>query len=483
MKPHALDRKLRRRARHSRSGFSLAELMIALAILAMGLLVIGAALPLGIRYTRETVNMAEGQAAVDHGLDLLAQNLVLHRTVLDHNDNPIRVPVIFQPRDANGRLIDAKGNPVAAGEWAPREGWWEPLLKVRPIFVHSIRGGLGGGNPGDEYRPYSNNFLCNEIAARWWLQSVGLTPSPSSQWLREVDFQGWMGAALPCVATVFPPVPADPWPANAALTTSWNTNIYQRRPVLATSSSGSWPAGAETRKALDERRIVYTALYRRVSYARGADPTLYEVVVVAARLPSQESRFLHQAPQNAGTNMNTNYLSDGGSVAPTPWLVTFQQLPVPPSSFYEGASRAPRDALANNPPPELKFIASRAIGDLIPPGSLLIPAVNDRNPTSLDASPGTEIQLAGFVPHAPDVLPIYEVTRRELTAGNRWEIVVRNNRFYPWINEAEGATNLNWPVWIIPPAVTEFRNNSPVYPDTSPIVAWGRRVVPLREVP
>ena len=72
-------------ARAPRPAFSLAEMMIALAILAMGLLVIGAALPIGIRYTRTSVNIATGEAAAEYALDLIEQSVCIPRRIWDPN--------------------------------------------------------------------------------------------------------------------------------------------------------------------------------------------------------------------------------------------------------------------------------------------------------------------------------------------------------------------------------------------------------------
>src|SRR5512140_928880 len=82
-------------------GFSLAELMIALGVLAMGLLVIGAALPVGIQYSRDTINQATGQAAVSYALDLIEAHIAIERSVGRLNlgvPTLVKAPSIFVPR-------------------------------------------------------------------------------------------------------------------------------------------------------------------------------------------------------------------------------------------------------------------------------------------------------------------------------------------------------------------------------------------------
>jgi len=43
---------------------------------------------------------------------------------------------------------------------------------------------------------------------------------------------------------------------------------------------------------------------------------------------------------------------------------------------------------------------------------------------------------------------------------------------------------MRWPVWVIPPAFSEFTNKGlPVFEKTSPIVAYGRRIIWVPQVP
>jgi hypothetical protein len=135
-------------------------------------------------------------------------------------------------------------------------------------------------------------------------------------------------------------------------------------------------------------------------------------------------------------------------------------------------------------PATLRFTASEEYGALLPPGSIFIPAANDRAPTVYGAS-GLMPRL-GFVPSAPDTLPIYEVQERIQKADNSYTIVVKNNGFYPWTNNIEPPNPDLWPVWIVPPPYEEYSSDSPPkpqYPNRNPIVAVSRRTARLREIP
>jgi hypothetical protein len=60
---------------------------------------------------------------------------------------------------------------------------------------------------------------------------------------------------------------------------------------------------------------------------------------------------------------------------------------------------------------------------------------------------------------------------------------VKNNGFHPWINTALGATETNWPVWVIPPAFEEMNADGPLYSDRTAITAVARRYIQLPMVP
>ena len=110
-------------------------------------------------------------------------------------------------------------------------------------------------------------------------------------------------------------------------------------------------------------------------------------------------------------------------------------------------------------------------------GSIFIPAVNDQRYVP---SPIGVAQLVGFVPSAPESLPIYEVVERP----DDTTVVVKNNGYYPWLNPGVAGLNAGaFPVWVIPPAFVERDSNGqPVYERTSPILKVVRRTVTLREI-
>jgi prepilin-type N-terminal cleavage/methylation domain-containing protein len=442
-------------------GFSLAEMMIALAILAMGLLVIGAALPIGVRYTRDSVNMATGQAAAEYALDLIEQNVCLHGKILNASGSNLCEPGLFQPRQSNPA---DPTYPQAPGEFIPD---YEPVIKVRPLYTQVINATPGSNYYGQTYDVRVEDVIRNCL-------NIGDNT-------KECDNQSppWMRWALPSVVLVYPPITRD----TPYLPDDFFGGPYQPRPVL---SPGTSPAGAETLKALD-RRIAWCAFYRRVSYAAGSDPCLYEFIVVAVRLPSERHRFQVQDPSNAGKADGTKHgargagmpggLNNVDSAAPVPWLVSFTgQLPAPPGGF-DGfgfpldAGGQPMTAF----PATLRFTCHPDREGLFPVGTVFIPARNDFEPDSTSVPPGGRV---GFGPPAPTALAIYEVVERP----NETTVVVKYNGFYPMQGTAGSyfpvANASQWPVWVIPPA---YEGAGPG--GSSPVVAVARRYVRLREVP
>ncbi|MEW6250779.1 MAG: hypothetical protein AB1716_09035, partial [Planctomycetota bacterium] len=252
--------------------------------------------------------------------------------------------------------------------------------------------------------------------------------------------------------------------------------------------------------------------YRRVSYRPGSDPYLYEFVTVAVRLPSPTHRFAEQAPVR-GVAGGGAAATASDFVAPVPWLVMFDSIPaLRPAADYAEQRIAPPTGdpdrryrwerwLLNTytPPATLRFVASSSLGPLLPPGSVFIPAVNDYLPTQIQDpnNPQAPWDIAGFVPTAPDTLPVYEVVDRVYNANSgTYDIIVRNNGYYPWVRTPPGGINNGqiglpfaslWPVWIIPPAYETRGTNpgvpQPLYPDESQILSVNRRYVRLRELP
>jgi hypothetical protein len=182
------------------------------------------------------------------------------------------------------------------------------------------------------------------------------------------------------------------------------------------------------------------------------------------------------------------YLLNNDGMLPVPWLVVFEanSLPIPPHDIVPPlVSGDPDERVLQSgfaAPATLQFRVSTAIGPLLPPGTAFVPALNDFSPTSY---PGPNIQHTGLVPSAPDICPVYEISDRVENSDGTYQIIVKNNGFYPWVDNPSNPTL--WPVWVIPPAFEEFEdpptNSRPAFPDRSPIVAVARRYVRLREVP
>jgi len=472
-------------------GFSLAELMIALALLGMGLLVIAAALPAGARYTRDSVDLATGAAAAEYALDLIEQSVYLRDTVVDANDTvlgarPLRwPPVLFQPRVQR----DDPNRGLRAGEADPDH---EPVIKVRPLFVQNIIRTPGPLHGQELYQPGGSDYrivvLTERAVANWVGLTVGVPEDPLLEYdlpngdaLPSLPAGPWLQPALPSVSLVYPPISADDqfypegfWDSQAP---NW---MYRSRPV---NTPG---AGSETRRAL-ERRVTWTAFYRRVEYGPGSDPTLYEFIVVAVRLPSDRHRFPVQDPTCAGmasfsTATKSAYLG-ADTLAPIPWLVTFDTqhpnaLPWPDNGFDELGQ--PR--FYGSPPATLSFHCTRDYSPLFPVGSVFIPARNDRL-SCLDAG------QTHFGPLTRTGWPIYEVVSRP----DETTVVVKYNGYFPVDGPVDGDANTprswerasaaQWPVWVIPPASEDVVGSGssarPVFTNKSPILAVARRYIRL----
>jgi prepilin-type N-terminal cleavage/methylation domain-containing protein len=127
------------------SAFSLAELMIALVILGLGLLFIAAALPVGLEYTRQTVDLANADAAGEYALEQLETNL---RTSIRLYDWGIADPTganVFRRLD---NIHRPRGyDPGSTPPRYPLDKTYEPLFKVRPLAMGNVR--VGSVPPGE----------------------------------------------------------------------------------------------------------------------------------------------------------------------------------------------------------------------------------------------------------------------------------------------------------------------------------------------
>jgi len=484
MRPQAEDGCLQRAPRRA---FSLAEMMIALAVLAMGLLVIGAALPVGLRFNEESMNRATGQAAAKYALNLIEQNVSLPEEIISllPTVHQIREPVVFQPRRS----------PLGSqpGQVVPD---YEPVIKVRPLFTQNISA-KPGSTYGFEFDIFQSGFeVVGEAVIRNYLEG---DPDGGTE-TREYDPAGnfWLRPALPSVAMVYPPITRDQPYLPEDFIAGMGGDPYEVRPVWSPNTN---PIGAETLKAL-ERRVLWTAFYRRVSYQPDSDPNWYEFIVVAVRRPSDRHRFPMQATTSGGMSGLSRVSSDSGKsgksgkgtrsgstwnsgsvltysgaglMAPIPWLVTFDRtslLPRPEYGFDDNGM--PDNGI--DPPATLRFTCTEGLSGLFPVGSVIIPARNDDSP---DLVPD-ESSRVGFGPIAPTTLAIYEVVARP----DPTTVEVKYNGYYPRQGTNGTPPPGQWPVWVVPPAFEETDSNGDaILPDRSPILAVSRRYIHLSETP
>ncbi len=478
----------------ARSAFSLAEMMIALALLAMGLLVIGAALPIGVRYTQQSANLANGKAAATYALDLIEQNVCIahqvYNTDANNYNDRIAEPMVFVPRardheDTDGYQLHRRGQFMTNDD-----DDYEPVIKVRPLFVQNLN--AWPGTPNTKL-VIDDNYTGMQI--RNW---VGADDTRECDYSYSSDDGNYLRPALSCLATLYPPIPGDGL--------SRTPDYYMQAGHLYDETDPLDYPGM-LRKALGQR-VGWTAFYRRVSYAEGSDPTLYEFIVVVTQRPSPNHRFamqgvtismihglLSQNEHSSGTTvtfnsnrgnkenkLNINYLPKYDCAAPVPWLVTFAGLPAPDYGFNEYGNPLPLGYKPATLSFWLRDTDNNGIGDydgLFPIGSIFLPARNGLEPSNPDLH-----QLPiGFGPPAPSTLPIYEVVDRP----SGIEVVVKFNGYYP----RQGALSTHgtpdsedWPVWVIPPSFKELNGSGdPVFDDESPILAVSRRYIRLRELP
>lgn len=467
--------------------------MIALVILGLGLLIIAAALPVGLEYNRQTADQANGAAAADYAFEIITQGVRL--AARDTRDP------LFRPRAIDNVLdSDRDGDPTNDPEDLidlDRDGvpdndltfdrYYEPLFKVRNLSMLNIESTPGIAGGPREIADESEDLIKRALPAAF----------ASSQLERdEADFLK-NNPALTALVRVYPPILPDN-PRTVASFFPVNAGIP--------SNAGPWgPSTAEVRRATNQR-IGWTAFYRRWEYPSpgpdGAigtrddilpDPNLYEVIVVVTRRPTTEHHFLLQDSGAASTNwpapwnfalagVEANILAVSGRphrTAPCAWLAWFSSLPtLQPGTDYDAAHPDRPLNLNFNEPSSLTFQCSTRLGELLPVGSVFIPARNDDWPTAANppGSSGTPSRAAGFVPHAPTALPIYKVISRP----DATTVVVENNGFYPWL--AAGATPDAWPVWIVPPAARNEGSNK-IFETSNPIVTVERRFIRFREAP
>jgi prepilin-type N-terminal cleavage/methylation domain-containing protein len=467
MKLQAEDGMRQRRATCRRPAFSLAELMIALAILGMGLLVIGAALPVGVKFAQESVHMATGEAALEAAFETIEQKVCLIDDVYDQiDDRLIAESPIFVPRE------DDSG--VNEGRMRPR---YEPVIKVRPLWTQHV-----DAMPGSSTYGLQLNFDAPAIpelrVAEWFDSVLPLLDGDA------VEYDTvWLRPAVSLAALVYPPVGRD---------RQLYPDHYFSGPYVYDSNYDMLQT-AEIERILKER-FFWVSFYRRVSYADGSDPALYEFLTAIVRRPSTNHRFPVQpsltgayavAPdgdKNAGpaakATEGAGVPSDSTweSVSPIPWLFGFTGLPAPLNGFTD-------EGYPDNggqDPATLTFYCDPTFSALLPVGTIFIPARNDGDTAHMHPSLGsTTVMLS---PPATSAMVYYEVVERP----NEATVVVRFNGYYPVAKQSNSffvpAPNA-WPVWVIPPSFKEYEPGvGPLLEDASPIVAIGRRVMRLPQI-
>jgi prepilin-type N-terminal cleavage/methylation domain-containing protein len=521
---HFADRRRRLRVavHHStRRAFSLAEMMIALVILGLGLLFIAAALPVGLSYTKDTIDRASGDAAARYAGDVVELMVRTDHAYLDPGAaaGQVRLDNLFRPREQNPN--------GPAGQLRVSDSY-EPIIKVRPFVSGNVRvdstghGDLVVDPAEDVIARYLS--IANPVRSAWGWNG--------SQPEREYDIVSGDPLSLaqnPAFAAplrVYPPIePEHPFRVRDFLGDNSRYPFYGPRSSPGTMVQGLYRS--ELIKTLDNR-IGWSAFYRRVAYDKPgpgpdgmlgsaddvwirSDPLLYEIVIVITRRPSVNHRFpmqdlsggnlfnvFRRAKAVKPSAVPNDDAVGADRVVPMPWLIMLNSLDnravlaaSPTSPGYVNLPDRPLTASFVDPP-TLRFRCDEPVGKLLPKGSILIPAVNDEwygvhGPTP---GPGPAPRVAGFAPHAPDTLPIYEVVERP----DFQTFIVRNNGAYPWVSESVSSSSSGsesararaaavWPVWVIPPAFAERDSNgNPVFEDTSPILAIERRMIRIPEV-
>ncbi|MBW7904591.1 MAG: type II secretion system GspH family protein [Phycisphaerae bacterium] len=516
----------------SRRAFSLAEMMIALVILGLGLLFIAALLPVGVEYSRQTTDLAAADATVEYAFQSI-KHYVRSSNPIAHIDAPggpsqafARVDNLFRPRRPGAGTNEQAFNLYLAE--TSDSVWVEPRIKVRPLIGANVD--LTPG-PGRWQQIVDRGESVTIPAAMRGVFNIAVNFTPPGSPLTDIDVTGWLPAAqipapfnrnaglfgnpvLPSIVRVYPPVSAD-----SILEPAGFLNLLPNQPprrVLDSNLNGS-----ETRKAAD-RRMVWLAFYRRASNDRLAnapgqptrlsrgDPLLYEFIVVVLRRTSASHRFpvqmfsatpaLNDFAEPAARLPAAGVASD--TLVPEPWLVSIptgaltpSRVAFPPPQNANGYFIDPR-GLPPGPfadhgdrfltagfshPARLRLTVSEPIGRLLPVNSYLIPAVND---SDLDGQTGyPQIRNVGFIPSDPDALPIYKVVERP----DDTTVVLEGNGVYPWTLPNSLNAGQQWLFWVIPPAFTERYvggplNGQPIYERRSPIVTIARRTFRVPEV-
>ena len=204
-------------------GFSLAELMIAIVILGLGLLFIAAALPVGIEYSRRNVERAEAEAA---GLAAMERILL----AMDARDSRDYRP-IFRPQ--------------VVGAAQPDDDY-EPVIKVRPFTMTNLQARTFGAASSGQVGFQKLDLPEATIAGYLGRSSVGpLSPTALFPTVGpDNEYNLAMTPLLPAVERFYPVVP----------------NVDRRTPQFPLSVLQEAPELLDAQQNLGQR-ISWTAFY------------------------------------------------------------------------------------------------------------------------------------------------------------------------------------------------------------------------------
>lgn len=321
--------------RATRRGFSLAEMLIALAILAFGLLVVGAALPLGLRFTRESMDMINGEAAADQALAQISHSTRLSKW--RSADGQYTLDNVFR-LDPNSPTLTS-------------------LIRAFPLVLGNVDMTRDDSDPANALVRDDHALLL----IRAWTYAVGFSEAKCAA----SEYDVWMPTVVPALERVYPAVTPGFTVADFA-SDPYEAPAYQPRDILTAR----------------ERRLGWTTLARQAYHASADTALLYEITTFVTRRPgvdygfpvqdwdwaSREFYRLFQEPRAA--------IDSGGTgeplkrLLPEPWLVCFTELPQYSPGSYEAETSV------------LRFRCTPEVGRLLPVGAIFVPALTTQTGTT-----------------------------------------------------------------------------------------------------